>query len=204
MKDSPTINTQGGLHLFSMTGSTTGTVVAGFLFVLLMCVGYRLFRNYKVKTRDARVKKRIAKQREILVEMGWPKDQDETSKPCSNTLPSQQHSELTGRQRETVLKEWQTVVLPTLLRNDNGLGLTLQNISPQMPFLEHGHYGNSVPFTDYGQPGLHVPHAHRYYPSQHRSWSPSRFTEAEIHHPCLLYTSPSPRDLSTYRMPSSA
>ena len=24
------------------------------------------------------------------------------------------------------------------------------------------------------------------------------------HHPCLLYTSPSPRDLSTSRMPSSA
>ena len=56
MKDSPTINAQGGLHLFSMTGSTTGTVVAGFLFVLLMCVGYRLFQSYKIKTRDARVK----------------------------------------------------------------------------------------------------------------------------------------------------
>ena len=28
--------------------------------------------------------------------------------------------------------------------------------------------------------------------------------EQENHHPCLLYTSPSPRDLSTSRMPSSA
>ena len=30
-------------------------------------------------------------------------------------------------------------------------------------------------------------------------WNPK-----ELYHPCLLYTSPSPRDLSTSRMPSSA
>ena len=150
MKDSPTINTQGGLHLFSMTGSTTGTVVAGFLFVLLMCIGYRIFRNYKVKTRDSRVKKRIAKQREVLLEMGWPKDQDETSKPCSNTpTTQQQHSEHTDRQKETILKEWQTVVLPTLLthRNDSGLGLTYPSISQPMPFLEPGPYSNCLLYT---------------------------------------------------------
>ena len=29
-------------------------------------------------------------------------------------------------------------------------------------------------------------------------------TEVHVHRPCLLYTSPSPRDLSTSRMPSSA
>ena len=29
-------------------------------------------------------------------------------------------------------------------------------------------------------------------------------TEIDHHHTCLLYTSPSPRDLSTSRMPSSA
>ena len=90
MKDSPTINTQGGLHLFSKTGSTAGTVVAGFLFVLLICVGYKFFRNYKDKTRDARVKKRIAKQKEVLLEMGWPKDQDETPKTANNHNSSTQ------------------------------------------------------------------------------------------------------------------
>ena len=89
-----------------MTGSTTGTVVAGFLFVLLMCVGYRIFRNYKVKTRDSRVKKRIAKQREVLLEMGWPKDQDEAPKTCNNNpTTQQQHSEHTDRQKEVILKE---------------------------------------------------------------------------------------------------
>ena len=31
-----------------------------------------------------------------------------------------------------------------------------------------------------------------------------RFMSTAMHYPCLLYTSPSPRDLSTSRMPSSA
>ena len=32
----------------------------------------------------------------------------------------------------------------------------------------------------------------------------SKFTPYQLEHACLLYTSPSPRDLSTSRMPSSA
>ena len=116
------------------------------------------------------------------MEMGWPKDQEDTPSSCNNNTASQQHSERSDRQKETILREWQNVVLPTLLRSDNGLGLTFPNISQPMPYLEPGPYGSSVRFSDYGQPALHVQPAPRYYPNQHRSWSPSRFMEAEIHH----------------------
>ena len=38
---------------------------------------------------------------------------------------------------------------------------------------------------------------------QPRMWGPSMIGYGQYHY-CLLYTSPSPRDLSTSRMPSSA
>ena len=41
-------------------------------------------------------------------------------------------------------------------------------------------------------------------PTNTYSWVPKKFYEAEDIEGCLLYTSPSPRDLSTSRMPSSA
>ena len=58
MKDSPTINTQGGLHLFSMTGSPAGALLIGSLFVLSLLAGYKIYKSYKRKTREARVRKR--------------------------------------------------------------------------------------------------------------------------------------------------
>ena len=38
------------------------------------------------------------------------------------------------------------------------------------------------------------------------NWKSNNLSNSAMKHyyPCLLYTSPSPRDLSTYRMPSSA
>ena len=71
MKDSPTINTQGGLHLFSMTGSPAGALLVGSLFILSLLVGFKIYKSYKRKTREARVRKRINKQKEVMVEMGW-------------------------------------------------------------------------------------------------------------------------------------
>ena len=49
MKDWPTINTQGGLHLFSMTGSPAGALLIGSLFVLSLLVGYKVYRATRGK-----------------------------------------------------------------------------------------------------------------------------------------------------------
>ena len=166
MKDSPTINTQGGLHLFSMTGSPAGALLIGSLFVLSLLASYKIYKSYKRKTREARVRKRINKQKEVMVEMGWNSNNNPTTAPAQTSTTQQiqspitQTSGATGRPSGEVLKEWQTVILPMLQQHPN------VPVSPEHVPLSTSH---QMLFLD-----------------------------------CLLYTSPSPRDLSTSRMPSSA
>ena len=88
MKDSPTINTQGGLHLFSMTGSPAGALLIGSLFLLSLLVGYKAYKAYKKKTREARVRKRINKQKEVMVEMGWHNNNPKSTAQSSTTPPA--------------------------------------------------------------------------------------------------------------------
>ena len=184
MKDSPTINTQGGLHLFSMTGSPAGALLVGSLFVLSLLVGFKIYKNYKKKTREARVRKRINKQKEVIVEMGWPTaTQHQSPTPQA---PATQTSAPTGRPSGEVLKEWQTVILPMLQHHQSVPDLEPMpgNISPPTLFLDHGRYANFGHSSNFGHQVAAAPHAPRYYHGHHRSWSPSRFTEeAEIHLP---------------------
>ena len=59
--------------------------------------------------------------------------------------------------------------------------------------------------TDLGQLALDIPFQHNKYLNHYTDIQQIKTSlEFEIRKVCLLYTSPSPRDLSTSRMPSSA